>query len=361
MGDLILDKDILQVDDIEEIIYDDEKDEIEENDDSSDDLSVTEHKKVDIDNLLNLYLKEIAPIPLLSKEEEFKYGKMVQAGKKIEDRMNKFEKEHGHIPTLEQLSKEMELSVDEIRQIKKDAVLGFNKLITSNLRLVVSIAKKYKEKGLPFNDLIQEGNLGLMRAVEKFDPERGYKFSTYATWWIRQAISRGLSIKSRTIRLPLHIVEATQKIKKAVRKMTQENGKKPEHEELARELDMPLDKLRTITKASIEPVSLDTKLKGDDDVYIGDLVPGDGISPETQVVNDSLKENLEKVLDTLSDKEKEIIKLRFGLIDGQQRSLQEIANTFEITRERVRQMVNQAMKKLRQPEKMTLLSGYLDA
>lgn len=356
MSNLVLDKDIDNIDEIEALVEEDEiiEDIVEE------ESLVETSKKHETDNLLNLYLKEIAPIPLLNKEEEIRYGKMVKAGQKIEDAMAKMESDLGHVPSLEQLSKKLNMSVDEIRRIKKEAALGSNKLITSNLRLVVSIAKKYKEKGLSFDDLIQEGNLGLMRAVEKFDPGKGYKFSTYATWWIRQAISRGLSIKSRTIRLPLHIVEATQKIKKAIRKMTQENGKRPDTEELAKELDMPLDKLRTISKAAVEPISIDTKLKGDDDVYVRDLIPGSGESPEDYVIKESMKEKIEQLLESLTDKEREMIRMRFGLDDGQQKSLQEIADEFNLTRERVRQIVNIAMKKLRNPEKLRALSGFLD-
>ncbi len=355
MGNLVLDKDMLdkEVDEIEELALEDE--EIEEVE-----VLAEESKKHDIDNLLNLYLKEIAPIPLLKKEEELIYGRMVIEGQKIEAAMQKLEKELGHVPSLDQLSEEMKMSVEQIRKAQKEAALGSNKLITSNLRLVVSIAKKYKEKGLQFDDLIQEGNLGLMRAVEKFDPSRGFKFSTYATWWIRQAISRGLSIKSRTIRLPLHIVEATQKIKKAIRKMTQENGRSPKSEELALELDMPLDKLRTISKAAVEPISIDAKLRGDDEVYIKDLIPNSSESPEDYVIKDALKEKLDNVLDSLTEKEREMISLRFGLEDGQQKSLQEIADQFSLTRERVRQIVNLAMKKLRNPEKMKTLSSFLE-
>jgi RNA polymerase primary sigma factor len=354
MIDLMVDKDIGQIDGLEEELL------LEEN---SDEVLEPEEKiknSTDTDNLLNLYLKEIAPIPLLKKEEEIKYGQMVMAGQKLADAMNKMEAELGHLPSPEQLSKKLKMPVEQIRQIQKDAIIGSNRLITSNLRLVVSIAKKYKEKGLPFDDLIQEGNLGLMRAVEKFDPSRGFKFSTYATWWIRQAISRGLSIKSRTIRLPLHIVEATQKIKKAIRKMTQENGKRPENEDLAKELDIPVDKLRTISEAAVEPISLDIKLRGDDEVYVKDLVQGSGESPEDYVIHESLKDNLEHVLDSLTDKEKEIIRLRFGLDDGQQKSLQEIADHYGLTRERVRQIVNTAMKKLRSPDKLKTLVEYLD-
>lgn len=356
MSNLVLDNDI---DEIEALVEEDETEELDSVIEEEQDL-VEYNKKSDSDNLLNLYLKEIAPIPLLNKEEEIIYGRMVKAGQKIEDTISKMESELGHVPSLEQLSERLKISIDEIRRIKKDAALGSNKLITSNLRLVVSIAKKYKEKGLSFDDLIQEGNLGLMRAVEKFDPAKGYKFSTYATWWIRQAISRGLSIKSRTIRLPLHIVEATQKIKKAIRKMTQENGQRPDTEALAKELDMPIDKLRTISKASIEPISIDTKLKGDDDVYIGDLIAGSAATPEELVIKDSMKEKVEALLENLTEKEKEMIMMRFGLDDGQQKSLQEIADQFNLTRERVRQIINIAMKKLRSPEKLKPLAGFLD-
>ena len=358
MSNLVLDKNIEEVDEIEVLAEDidditvDERGEVEE--------LVEKSKKSETDNLLNLYLKEIAPIPLLSKAEEVIYGKMVMEGQKLEDVMNNMESELGHIPTLEQLSKKVNLTVEEIRKVKKDSALGANKLITSNLRLVVSIAKKYKEKGLSFDDLIQEGNLGLMRAVEKFDPGRGYKFSTYATWWIRQAISRGLSIKSRTIRLPLHIVEATQKIKKAIRKMTQEKGRRPSSEELAAELEMSVDKLRTISKAAIEPISIDTKLKGDDDVYVKDLIPNSSESPEDYVIKEAMKDKIESVLECLTDKERDMIRMRFGLDDGQQKSLQEVADEFNLTRERVRQIVNLAMKKLRNPEKMKVLVGFLD-
>lgn len=354
MNNIMLENDI---DDIDVLV--------DEHDDTSTEEVLEEslveiNKKNDTDNLLNLYLKEISPIPLLSKEEEIIYGRMVKEGQKVEQVMSKLESELGHVPSLEQVSKKMNISIDEIRRIKKDASLGSKKLITSNLRLVVSIAKKYKEKGLSFDDLIQEGNLGLMRAVEKFDPGKGYKFSTYATWWIRQAISRGLSIKSRTIRLPLHIVEATQKIKKAIRKMTQENGKRPDTDELAKELDMPVEKLRTISKASIEPISIDTKLKGDDDVYVRDLIPGVDQTPEELVIKESMKEKIEILLESLTEKERDMIMMRFGLDDGQQKSLQDIADRFDLTRERVRQITNLAMKKLRNPEKLKTLVGFLE-
>lgn len=360
MSNLVLDKNIEDIDEIEVLAEDAEMDDLAVEEVVNAESLVEVSKKSETDNLLNLYLKEIAPIPLLTKAEEVIYGKMVMEGQRIEEIMNKMEAELGHVPTLEQLSKKLNISVADIRKVKKDAALGSNKLITSNLRLVVSIAKKYKEKGLSFDDLIQEGNLGLMRAVEKFDPGRGYKFSTYATWWIRQAISRGLSIKSRTIRLPLHIVEATQKIKKAIRKITQEKGRRPTSEELAAELEMSVEKLRTISKAAIEPISIDTKLKGDDDVYVKDLIPNTEESPEDYVIKEAMKDKIDQVLECLTDKERDMIRLRFGLDDGQQKSLQEVADEFNLTRERVRQIVNLAMKKLRNPEKMKTLAGFLD-
>lgn len=360
MSNLVLDKNIEEIDEIEVLAEDAEMDDLAVDEVVDAESLVEVSKKSETENLLNLYLKEIAPIPLLTKAEEVIYGKMVMEGQRIEEIMNKMEAELGHVPTLEQLSKKLNISVADIRKVKKDAALGSNKLITSNLRLVVSIAKKYKEKGLSFDDLIQEGNLGLMRAVEKFDPGRGYKFSTYATWWIRQAISRGLSIKSRTIRLPLHIVEATQKIKKAIRKITQEKGRRPTSEELAVELEMSVEKLRTISKAAIEPISIDTKLKGDDDVYVKDLIPNTEESPEDYVIKEAMKDKIDQVLECLTDKERDMIRMRFGLDDGQQKSLQEVADEFNLTRERVRQIVNLAMKKLRNPEKMKTLAGFLD-
>lgn len=356
MGSLVLDKEIETVEVFEEELFEEFEVEVEK----EDDIEETVPLKSDSDTLLNLYLKEVAPIPLLKKEDEFAYGRMIKKSQRIDDTMKKMQNELGHVPTLEQLSNKLGISVAEIRKTQKEASVAWDKLITSNLRLVVSIAKKYKEKGLPFDDLIQEGNLGLIKAVEKFDPEKGYRFSTYATWWIRQAISRGLSIKSRTIRLPLHIVEITQKIKNTIRKMTQANGKKPNNIELAAELEMPVNKLKNISDVFAEPISLDTKLKGDDEVYVRDLIPSQTQSPESFVLNESLKENIESILKMLTDKEKDVIKLRFGLEDGEQRSLQDIADVYGVTRERVRQIVNSAMKKLRGSEKVKALSGFLD-
>ena len=325
----------------------------------SDEPLLADKVKNDNDNLLNLYIREISPIPLLKKDEEVIYARMFKRGQEIENEIKKFQQKEGYIPSLDELSNKLNTSSQELKQAKKDAVVGFNKLVTSNLRLVVSIAKKYRDNGLSFDDLIQEGNIGLIRAVQKFDPEKGYKFSTYATWWIRQAISRGLASKGKTIRLPLHIVETTQKIKNAIRKMTQQNGKRPNPHDLSKELDIPIDKLITISNAFSEPVSLDTKLKGEDEIYVKDLIPSSVETPEDLLMKDSLVKNIDNVINTLPEKEKDIIIMRFGFDDGQQKSLQDIADVFGITRERVRQIINSAMKKLRAPDKMRKLSSYV--
>lgn len=320
----------------------------------------TKNKNIEQDTLVNIYLKEISPIGLIKKEDEINYGKLIQKGQRIEEKMLSIQNETGKLPTSEELAKSLGITVSELKKIQRESNQALEALVTANLRLVVSIAKKYKEKGLPFDDLIQEGNLGLIRAAEKFDPQKGYKFSTYATWWIKQAISRGLSIKSRTIRLPLHIVEITQKMKNTIRKIVQETGKKPDSIELAQKMDMPVNKLKNISDMLAEPISLDMKLKGDDDVYVKDLIQSTNQSPEDYTMNESLKENVEDILNILSDKEKEIVKLRFGLEDGESKSLQDIADVYGLTRERVRQILSTAMKKLRTSDKVKGLSSFLD-
>ncbi|MEK7433905.1 MAG: sigma-70 family RNA polymerase sigma factor [Cyanobacteriota bacterium] len=338
--------------------------ELVEEDEYLDELNQSELAPVekvfqDPENLLNLYMKEIAPIPLLKKEDELKYGRMIKRGEIIEEEINKFYAQFNYKPSIKEIAKSLNLTELEVKQIQKDAKIGFINLTNSNLRLVVSIAKKYKEKGLQFDDLIQEGNLGLIRAVQKFDPEKGYKFSTYATWWIKQAISRGVASKARTIRLPLHIFEVTQKIKNVIRKMSQQNGKRPDSHTIAKEINMPLEKLMMISESFSEPISLDMKLKGDDDVYVKDLIQSTSETPEENVMKSSLRENIDKVLKSLSEKERDIITMRYGLEDGKQKSLQDIADVFGLTRERVRQIVNTAMKKLRTPEKLRNLSAYV--
>lgn len=351
--DIIIDE-LEIIDGIEEEVFESEL----ENDFS--DTNVKSKSKSDPDSLVNIYLKEISPIGLIKKDDEIKYGKMIQKGQRIEEVMNSIQNETGKLPTSEELAKAIGVTVKELKTIQKEANQALEALVTSNLRLVVSIAKKYKEKGLEFDDLIQEGNLGLIRAAEKFDPQKGYKFSTYATWWIRQAISRGLSIKSRTIRLPLHIVEITQKMKNTIRKIVQETGRKPDSIELAKTMDMPVNKLKNISDMLAEPISLDMKLKGDDDVYVKDLIQSQNQSPEEYTLNESLKENVDDILNILTEKERNIVKLRFGLEDGESKSLQDIADVYDLTRERVRQILSTSMKKLRTSDQVKGLSSFLD-
>jgi len=314
----------------------------------------------DKDNLIRKYLDDISSIKLLTHDEEIKYGRIIKENQKLEKVSNRIFKETGKKPSLEELSLEMGIPIEKIKEIKNNANLAFNKLVTSNLRLVVSIAKKFKDKGLPFSDLIQEGNLGLIKAVEKFDPDKGYRFSTYATWWIKQAISRGLAIKSRTIRLPLHIVEANHKIKKLMKKMSDlDIDNKTIEEEISKELNLSLSKYQNILQSSLDPISLDLKIKKDDDIYVGDLVPSSSETPEEILIKEDLKEKVNNLLNLLSDKEKEVIKSRFGIGYEQQKSIQAIANDLGITKERVRQIISVAMKKLKKVDKNKSYSNFI--
>ncbi|GIW21148.1 MAG: hypothetical protein KatS3mg068_0155 [Candidatus Sericytochromatia bacterium] len=322
-----------------------------------DDLDLNEEESesdiedINKDNLIKKYLDDISSIKLLTTEEEIKYGRIIKENQKLENIESKILNEQGVKPTLEELSIKTNIPIEKIKEIKRNYHIAFNKLITSNLRLVVSIAKKFKDKGLPFSDLIQEGNLGLIRAVEKFDPDKGYRFSTYATWWIKQAISRGLATKSRTIRLPLHIVEANQKIKRMMKNMSDANmDNKNIEEEISKELNLSINKYHNIIQSSLEPISLDLKIKSDDDIYISDLVPSNSETPEEILIKEDMKEKVNNLLNTLTEKEKEVIKSRFG-IGEEQKSIQSIAQDLGTTKERVRQIINIAIKKLKKLDK----------
>jgi len=330
----------------------------------NDEKEEIESYKPSNDNLLQNYINEIYSIPLLNREDEIKYAKMVIEGKKLEKKIENLKKELGHTPKIREMSKKLDLSLDKIKHIQADYELGNYKLITSNLRLVISIAKKYQNKGLPLLDLIQEGNIGLMRAVEKFDPNKGYRFSTYATWWVRQGVTRALSSKSHTIRLPLHIMEILNKMKKNFRKMYQEKGSKIEeidNKSLANEVGISFEQFNQISSAALEPISLDTRITIDDDINLVDIIPAWDEPIEDMIIKKSLRENIEKVMDSLTIKEKEVINLRYGLEDGKQRSLQEIANKYNVTRERIRQIINSSLLKLREPNNINMLSDYLSS
>ncbi len=277
-------------------------------------------------------------------------------GVKISDPVRMYLKEIGRVPLLSaaeeiDLAKHIELGDEEAKR----------RLAEANLRLVVSIAKRYVGRGMLFLDLIQEGNLGLIKAVEKFDYRKGYKFSTYATWWIRQAITRAIADQARTIRIPVHMVETINKLIRISRQLLQELGREPSAEEIAAEMDMSPDKVREIQKIAQEPVSLETPIGEEDDSHLGDFIPDDdALAPADAAAYELLKEQLEDVLDTLTEREENVLRLRFGLDDGRTRTLEEVGKVFGVTRERIRQIEAKALRKLRHPSRSKRLKDFLE-
>ena len=307
---------IMDDDDIDDDIILDDEDEVEV---EKIDLSVPDG--VSIEDPVRMYLKEIGKVPLLSAEEEI------------------------------ELAKRMELGDQEAKK----------RLAEANLRLVVSIAKRYVGRGMLFLDLIQEGNLGLIKAVEKFDYRKGYKFSTYATWWIRQAITRAIADQARTIRIPVHMVETINKLIRVSRQLLQELGREPTPEEIAAEMNMPVDRVREILKISQEPVSLETPMGEEEDSHLGDFIQDDNVPvPADAAAFTLLKEQLEEVLGTLTEREQKVLTLRFGLEDGRARTLEEVGKEFNVTRERIRQIEAKALRKLRHPSRSRKLKDYLE-
>lgn len=285
------------------------------------DLEATLPKGIAVDDPVRMYLKEIGKVPLLTAEEEI------------------------------ELAKQMEQGDNEAKK----------RLCEANLRLVVSIAKRYVGRGMLFLDLIQEGNLGLIKAVDKFDWRKGYKFSTYATWWIRQAITRSIADQARTIRIPVHMVETINKLIRISRQLLQEYGREPTPEEIASEMDISEEKVREILKIAQEPVSLETPIGEEEDSHLGDFIPDDDVpAPAEAAAFSMLKEQLVEVLDTLTDREQKVLKLRFGLDDGRARTLEEVGRRFDVTRERIRQIEAKALRKLRHPSRSKKLKDYLE-
>ena len=297
------------------------------------------------------YLKQIGKVPLLNAEEEVELAKRIEAGLYAE-----------HILKSGELDSASDrLYIRELRAISRDGAQAKNHLLEANLRLVVSLAKRYTGRGMLFLDLIQEGNLGLIRAVEKFDYTKGYKFSTYATWWIRQAITRAIADQARTIRIPVHMVEVINKLARVQRQMLQDLGREPTPEELAKELDMTPEKVVEVQKYGREPISLHTPLGEDGDSEFGDLIEdSEAVVPAEAVNFTLLQEQLHDVLDTLSEREAGVVSMRFGLTDGQPKTLDEIGKVYGVTRERIRQIESKTMSKLRHPSRSQVLRDYLD-
>ncbi len=317
------------------------------------DLSIPDG--VSIEDPVRMYLKEIGKVPLLSAEEEIDLAQNMEDGVVAREKiaiLRKREAEGG------------EDNTEEIAELQKIADIGDEakkRLAEANLRLVVSIAKRYVGRGMLFLDLIQEGNLGLIKAVEKFDYRKGYKFSTYATWWIRQAITRAIADQARTIRIPVHMVETINKLIRVSRQLLQELGREPSPEEIAAEMNMPVERVREILKISQEPVSLETPIGEEEDSHLGDFIQDDNVPvPAEAAAFTLLKEQLEEVLGTLTEREQKVLTLRFGLEDGRARTLEEVGKEFNVTRERIRQIEAKALRKLRHPSRSRKLKDYLE-
>ncbi len=341
-------------DEDDDIILDDE-DEVEV---EKIDLSVPEG--VSIEDPVRMYLKEIGKVPLLSADEEIELAQKMEAGSVAVEKIPLLKErlaETGEEQEKEEIQAEikaLQLDVDRGSDAKK-------RLAEANLRLVVSIAKRYVGRGMLFLDLIQEGNLGLIKAVEKFDYRKGYKFSTYATWWIRQAITRAIADQARTIRIPVHMVETINKLIRVSRQLLQELGREPTPEEIAEEMKMPVERVREILKISQEPVSLETPIGEEEDSHLGDFIKDDNVPvPADAATFTLLKEQLEEVLGTLTEREQKVLTLRFGLEDGRARTLEEVGKEFNVTRERIRQIEAKALRKLRHPSRSRKLKDYLE-
>jgi RNA polymerase primary sigma factor len=316
-------------------------------------------KGVYTEDSIRVYLQEIGRIRLLRPDEEIELARKIADLLQLEELAAQFETDHGHYPDTKEWAGLVEMPLVKFRRRLMLGRRAKEKMVQSNLRLVVSIAKKYMNRGLSFQDLIQEGSLGLIRAAEKFDHEKGYKFSTYATWWIRQAITRAIADQSRTIRLPVHLYETISRIKKTTKVLSQEFGRKPTEEEIAESMEMTIEKLRFIAKSAQLPISLETPIGKEEDSRLGDFIEADIENPEQDVAKNLLREDLEGVLATLSPRERDVLRLRYGLDDGRMKTLEEIGQIFDVTRERIRQIEAKALRKLRHPNRNGVLKEYI--
>lgn len=368
--DIILPEDLEEVDDEEETF--DDGLEIEEDEDTDfeleeiepDDLSLsgleveeeelinieTIASNIKIDDPVRMYLKEIGQIPLLNQEDEKKYAVLVSNGRYAKEQLDEIENGTLELP---------EQDIEELRVSLERAMIAKNKLVEANYRLVVSIAKRYVGRGLLFLDLIQEGNMGLMRAVDKFDYEKGFKFSTYATWWIRQAITRAVADQARTIRIPVHMVETINKMIRIQRQLIQDLGREPSLEEIAQKMGITPEKVQNIQRIAKEPISLEAHVGEEEDSSLGDFISDpNALTPHEFMLQEMVKQTLDEVLETLTDREEKVLRLRYGLFDGKNHTLEEVGREFGVTRERIRQIEAKALRKLRSPSRQNKLREF---
>ncbi len=340
------DDELFEDDDIDDGEYDDSKDE-----DIDAEFANAQSGDVKVNDSVKMYLKDIGRYHLLQPEEEKKAAKAIADGEEAKKLL----------PAAQ--AKGDTAEVERLNNLIEEGEDGRNQLITCNLRLVISIAKKYGQRGMPFLDLIQEGNMGLIKAVDKFDYTKGFKFSTYATWWIRQAITRAIADQARTIRIPVHMVETINKMTRIQRQLVQELGRDPSAEEIAAKMGsgMSADKVREIQKIALDPVSLETPIGEEDDSHLGDFIEDkDALSPDQYANNELLKDEIDLILSTLTEREEKVIRLRFGLEDGRTRTLEEVGKEFDVTRERIRQIEAKALRKLKNPTKSKRLKEFLE-
>ncbi|NUN64414.1 RNA polymerase sigma factor RpoD [Pseudanabaena biceps] len=359
--DIELDKDDLIDDSDEDVDSDDDPDKTGKARGAKKRASQTKKKHFTEDSI-RLYLQEIGRIRLLRADEEIELARKIADLLELELKREEIATEvdcHPDDVKESDWAVKMSMPLGEFRKRLHSGRRAKDKMVQSNLRLVVSIAKKYMNRGLSFQDLIQEGSLGLIRAAEKFDHEKGYKFSTYATWWIRQAITRAIADQSRTIRLPVHLYETISRIKKTTKLLSQEMGRKPTEEEIATRMEMTIEKLRFIAKSAQLPISLETPIGKEEDSRLGDFIESEGETPDDQVAKSLLREDLESVLGTLSPRERDVLRLRYGLDDGRMKTLEEIGQIFNVTRERIRQIEAKALRKLRHPNRNSVLKEYI--